>query len=356
MNETVARKVSVLIPVYNVEAYLPQCLDSVVGQTYRNLEILIADDGATDGCGAICDAYAARDPRITVFHKQNEGLLMTRRFLFARATGDLILCVDSDDYLKPEAIETAVEYLTRTDADMTFFSYDSVDENNQFRLRKPSFTADGTVFENESLIELRKRLIVGTYVVQIWDKLFKRELLSAEDDKNPLFRTVEFGEDVVQLLPIFERVKRVVVCDQPLYHYRFRNSSITKTFQLKRQTDLIAFMEERKLYAIRYGLSQEFMLAEFYPYLYCYFIKTFYPIGECKQYSNEELIGHFRKMWKTELIQKMLEVTLPPQMTTVDKMIALLYKNERFSLLLAFLRLEKRVVAVRNALRSRKKH
>ena len=156
---------------------------------------------------------------------------------------------------------------------------------------------------------------------------------------------MEFGEDVVQLLPIFERVKRVVVCDQPLYHYRFRNSSITKTFQLKRQTDLIAFMEERKRYAIRYGLSQEFMLTEFYPYLYCYFIKTFYPIGECKQYSNEELIGHFRKMWKTELIQKMLEVTLPPQMTTVDKMIALLYKNERFSLLLAFLRLEKRVVA-----------
>ena len=132
MNETEARKVSVLIPVYNVEAYLPQCLDSVVGQTYRNLEILIADDGATDGCGAICDAYAARDPRITVFHKQNEGLLMTKCFLFARATGDLILCVDSDDYLKPEAIETAVEYLTRTDADMTFFSYDSVDEITSF--------------------------------------------------------------------------------------------------------------------------------------------------------------------------------------------------------------------------------
>lgn len=134
MNKAEARKVSVLIPVYNVEAYLPQCLDSVVGQTYRNLEILIADDGAgaTDGCGAICDTYAARDPRITVFHKQNEGLLMTRRFLFARATGDLILCVDSDDYLKPEAIETAVEYLTRTDADMTFFSYDSVDEITSF--------------------------------------------------------------------------------------------------------------------------------------------------------------------------------------------------------------------------------
>lgn len=354
MNKTEARKVSVLIPVYNVEAYLPQCLDSVVGQTYRNLEILIADDGATDGCGAICDAYAARDPRITVFHKQNEGLLMTRRFLFARATGDLVLCVDSDDYLKPEAIETAVAYLTRVDADMTIFCYETVDEKNRFLSRRPPVWADGTVFEQASLMELRKEIISGDAINRIWDKLFKWELLRPEDDKNPLYRTIEYGEDVVQVLPLIGRVNRVVFCDQALYQYRFRHTAISKAYKLKNHTDLVGFMEERQRYLHPYGLSQEYFRTEFLPSVYYSFVQLFYPIGLTRQYSNEELTAHFRKLRESELIQQALKLPFPPRMNLLDKTIAWLYREEKYDLLIWFLRLEKRAVAVRDAMRRRK--
>lgn len=355
MSKTEARKVSVLIPVYNVEAYLPQCLDSVVGQTYRNLEILIADDGATDGCGAICDAYAARDPRITVFHKQNEGLLMTRRFLFARATGDLVLCVDSDDYLKPEAIETAVAYLTRVDADMTIFCYETVDEKNRFLSRRPPVWADGTVFENDSLMELRKELISGGEVNRIWEKLFKRELLHPEDDENPLYHTIAFGEDVVQLLPLLGRVNRVVFCDQALYQYRCRSTSISHAFKPKLQTDLVVLMEERLRYADTYGLSQEYIQTVFLPFVYHSFVKLFYPIGTSRQYSNEELTAHFRKLRESELIQQALKLPFPSGMNAADKTIAWLYREEKYDLLIWFLRLEKRAVAVRDAMRRRKR-
>ena len=355
MNETEARKVSVLIPVYNVEAYLPQCLDSVVGQTYRNLEILIADDGATDGCGAICDAYAARDPRITVFHKQNEGLLMTRRFLFARATGDLILCVDSDDYLKPEAIETAVEYLTRTDADMTIFSFDAVDEQNRFLRHHPALWSDGMVFEQASLVELRKELITGGAINRIWEKLFKRELLHPEDDENPLYRAIEFGEDVVQLLPLIGRVTRVVFCDQALYQYRCRSTSISHAYKPKQQTDLVLLMEERLRYADTYGLSKEYVQTVFLPFVFHSFVKLFYPIGLSRQYSNEELKAHCRKLRESELIQQALNQPFPPRMNLLDKTIAWLYREEKYGLLICFLRLEKRAVAVRDAVRRGKR-
>ena len=98
-------KFSVLVPVYNVEKYVGECIESVLGQSYNNFELILVDDGSTDRSGALCDEYAAKDSRIRVFHKENAGLLHTRRFGIERATGDVFVFLDSDDSLKPDALE-----------------------------------------------------------------------------------------------------------------------------------------------------------------------------------------------------------------------------------------------------------
>ena len=115
-------KISVIIPVYNVEPYLRQCLDSVVNQTYKNLEIIIIDDGSPDNCGAICDEYAAKDKRIQVIHKENCGLSAARNDGLARATGEWIAFVDSDDWCELDLYEKAIACAEKTDPDIVLYS------------------------------------------------------------------------------------------------------------------------------------------------------------------------------------------------------------------------------------------
>ena len=110
--------ISVIVPVYKVEAYLPQCLDSICGQTYQNLEILLVDDGSPDRCGEICDQYAARDTRIRVIHKQNGGLSDARNAGMQQMTGSYLMFVDSDDMLPPNAVQTLFETALSENAEL----------------------------------------------------------------------------------------------------------------------------------------------------------------------------------------------------------------------------------------------
>ena len=116
-------KVSVIVPVFRVEAYLPTCVDSILGQTYRNIELILVDDGSDDGCPAMCDAYAAADARVRCIHKQNGGQAFARRDGVAVATGDYFLFADSDDWLEPDAIERFVRTAEVNKADVVCSGY-----------------------------------------------------------------------------------------------------------------------------------------------------------------------------------------------------------------------------------------
>ena len=106
---------SVIVPVYNVEAYLPRCVDSILAQSYSNLEVILVDDGAKDASGAICDAYAAKDPRVKVIHKENGGLSSARNAGLDIALGEYIAFVDSDDWIEPDAYQHLLEVMERYD-------------------------------------------------------------------------------------------------------------------------------------------------------------------------------------------------------------------------------------------------
>ena len=123
--------VSVIIPVYNVEKYLHQCLDSVLNQSYKNLEIILVDDGSTDRCGEICDLYAHRDPRIKVFHQENKGLSRARNTGLSQVCGKYITFIDSDDWLKTDAIEIMYTNLIKFGAKICGVGFYQVYENGR---------------------------------------------------------------------------------------------------------------------------------------------------------------------------------------------------------------------------------
>ena len=142
--------ISFLVPVYNTEKYLGRCLDSLLQQTGCDFEIVLLDDGSTDQSGVICDRYAAEYPHIVrVIHKENEGLLMTRRRGFAEAKGDWFICVDSDDYVAPDLLAEVVSTIQSTNADMVMYNFEYFDSNGVHRPSRLKLQ-NGTVFEGES--------------------------------------------------------------------------------------------------------------------------------------------------------------------------------------------------------------
>ena len=159
--------VTVVIPIYNTERYLPRCIDSVLSQTYCCLELLLVDDGSSDGCPAICDAYAERDSRIRVIHKENAGLGMARNTGIDAATGDYICFFDSDDYVEPDTLEVCVTAAVTNEADMVIFGH--VDETpNGVILRPRVPRSPKSLFDGEEIVA--ELLPASLYTNQNQDK------------------------------------------------------------------------------------------------------------------------------------------------------------------------------------------
>lgn len=129
-------KVSIIVPVYNVEKYIHKCIDSILAQTYRNLEIILVDDGSPDNCGKICDEYASNDNRIIVIHQKNGGLSAARNAGLNKSTGNFIVFVDSDDYLEISAIEDCIHYIKTNNYDILIFNWYDVYLDDQLKTIK----------------------------------------------------------------------------------------------------------------------------------------------------------------------------------------------------------------------------
>lgn len=231
-------KISVIIPVYKVELYLRQCLDSVVNQTYRNLEIIVIDDGSPDNCGKICDEYAERDDRIQVIHKKNGGLCAARNDGILHANGEWITFADSDDWIEHKYYEQMVGILKESTADIVCSQGHIVEEPTK-SVEMHAFE-ESVVFEDS---ESRNYLFNKTLVFNtndglaisagtVWDKFFRRSFVCQE---KLLFDTSSKAwEDLWFSLQAFKKARKVTVTAIVGYHYRMVPGSITKSFSLNR--------------------------------------------------------------------------------------------------------------------------
>lgn len=216
-------KVSVIIPVYNVEAFLDACIDSVVNQTYRELEIIAVDDGSPDNSGKILDEWAEKDSRIIVIHKKNGGLSSARNAALDIATGDYIAMIDSDDFWERDAIEHLVFCAKKADADMVVARGRRVDlKGNEFSEIKPGKYAhkEGLISEEEFW---ESRYIDMFYIVA-WSKLYRKEIF--EDIRFP---EGKINEDVGVLWKVLGKCKRIFASEKKIYNWRETPGSITRT-------------------------------------------------------------------------------------------------------------------------------
>ena len=221
-------KISVIVPVYKVEKYFERCVDSIINQTYKNLEIILVDDGSPDLCPVICDKYAEKDSRIIVIHKEHSGVSDARNFGIDAASGEYIAFVDSDDYINENYIEKLSEAMHKDNADISLCSLSVVDEKG-----KELFTdiSSDSPLSNEVITgrEVLERCygFNGWFYAVLWNKLYKRYI----------FDTIRFPygkvhEDEFELHNIMYNCKRVSVINERLINYVRHDSSITKTKNL----------------------------------------------------------------------------------------------------------------------------
>ena len=227
-------KISVIVPVYKVEPYLRKCLDSIVNQTYRNLEIILVDDGSPDNCGAICDEYAAKDQRVRVIHKANGGLSSARNAALEIATGAYIGFVDSDDWIEVKMFEVLLSGLQTAGADISVCGH-----YEEYKSHRKEFTwPKQLVLDKERALE--KLLQNDQMKNLVWDKLFCRNLFD-----NIRFPEGKTFEDMAIMHWLFLQAEKVVCLPNALYHYLQRSGSIVDDASLGNRLNP---KEERKQY------------------------------------------------------------------------------------------------------------
>jgi glycosyltransferase involved in cell wall biosynthesis len=220
-------KFSIHIPVYNAEKYIRMCLNSVLEQSYDNYEVILTDDGSTDNSGTICDEYAKKDTRIRVCHRENKGLLYTRRESFTKTTGEYCVILDSDDSLKPGALETIYTAIKTYECDMVIYNYDRVNGNEY--TPNPTILQDGQIFEGKTKSILYEILISDSRLNALWIKAVRSDIIDQSFNYTSYFG-LKAGEDILQSLPLIKKAEKIVYIDKRIYNYTLNPSGITNTF------------------------------------------------------------------------------------------------------------------------------
>ena len=226
--------ISIIVPVYNVEQYLEKCVDSIINQTYKNLEIILVDDGATDSSGKLCDELAKIDNRIKVYHKENGGLSDARNYGVERATGEYIGFVDSDDYIDAEMYEKLYEAIKKENVDVAECNLKII-----YPEREELFTEQNYYNVCTKQEYLEEYLKIEKIFGSVWTKLISRKIA-----KELLFPKGKLYEDTYYAYDLINVANSFVLIDSPSYNYLMRENSITNSKFNPRIFDLIEIVEK----------------------------------------------------------------------------------------------------------------
>ncbi len=252
--------VSVIIPVYNVEQYLRECVDSVINQTYKNFEIILVDDGSTDSSGEICDEYVEKDERISAIHQKNAGPSKTRNTGLENATGKYIYFLDSDDYIESNALELLVSTAESSDADLVFFDAHSFSDDGSDVHQ--GYTVKGT-YKPESGYEVLTKLHDNKdYHCAIYLLFIKHQLLT--DNKIRFLESAYCSEDMLFTYQVYCSSEKAVQCKSTLYHRRYRSGSIVTSKKSQRHfRSCRDVYEEIRDYSEKIGKTGDYMATEY---------------------------------------------------------------------------------------------
>lgn len=237
MGEDLMVRFSILVPVYNGEKYINECIDSILNQTYENFELIIVDDGSTDNSGVICDSYAKKDERIRVFHQENKGLYMTRIVLAEKISGEYGVFVDADDYVTEDWLEKVNKSITKTNADIVIYDFNKETSKGGFLYYNTIVGfPKSTIIESEELNKIYEQYFSSNRLNQMFTKVIKSSYL--RDISNfKIHEGLSTGEDAVFVSGILSKVKKIYYLKEALYFYRFNQKSITNTVSLNKMQD-----------------------------------------------------------------------------------------------------------------------
>ena len=284
--------ISVIVPVYKVEKYLEKCIESVLKQTYTNLQIILVDDGSPDNCGKICDEYAKKDSRIEVIHKANGGLSDARNVGISKAKGRYIGFVDSDDYIKEDMYEILLNLIKKYDADVSICNlYDVIDGNECIRNK------ENGIREYSRLDILKKVLLDKNIQSYAWNKLYEKELF--DEIKYPIGKKYE---DIGTTFYLFEKCNKIVVTSEPEYYYLKRADSLVNNVTESTILDYTEIIIQRYLY-IKQNIKE---LRKYNNYYLAKTLITAHNDIENLENISEEMQQRYKKLY--ELVLEIIKI------------------------------------------------
>lgn len=244
---------SIIIPVYNVDGYLVECLESVLNQTYKNFEIVLTNDGSTDSSGDICDKYKNKYPsKIILNHNKNIGLFKTREFGIKQSNGDYIIHIDSDDMLRKDALELLSNVIVKEQPDLILYS---MSRDIEFKTKYLSNNLELNTIVPLSHIHIE---VIERKLNNLFLKCISRNLINCEKDYPNT--NLSIGEDLVQTLPLINRAKKIYNLDQILYFYRENPNSMMNTIKPNVIDDYIVMLDTCLKYSEKWGVDEKLKL------------------------------------------------------------------------------------------------
>ncbi len=229
--------ISVIIPVYNVEKHLRKCVESIISQSYKNIEILLIDDGAKDASPAICDEYAQKDSRVKVIHKQNAGVAKARNTGIENAAGDFFCFIDGDDHVHPDYIRCMLDVHTKTGAEISMCSYVYAWSDGRTKQTRNTQYSSEHIFENSGKDALREMLYGRIYAPACYGKLFRKDI-------SVCFPAFSIGEDMLASADYLLQADNVAMVNAPMYYYMQHDESVMHTVNPDKLYDLVITGDE----------------------------------------------------------------------------------------------------------------
>ncbi|WP_312884131.1 glycosyltransferase family 2 protein [Clostridium psychrophilum] len=343
--------VSIIIPVYNVQEYLRECLDSVIKQTINNKEIIVINDGSTDKCYEILKEYKKKFPEIIIINQENRGISETRNVGLEAAKGEYIAFVDSDDFIKLDMFEKMYKAAIREKSDIVICNYilykempsiQNTDKQNDAKKENGAQGADTQVAEETNKegyvykIEALKMFLLNDIKGYLWNKLQKRELFTKNKISFPNFVVCE---DTPVSFLLLANSKKIYSMKEPLYYYRQRESSLTTTFSIKAMKDLMS-----GCYIMRdYIMKDPILTKKLIDYYRVYLIKTLWVIHnkywiQYFETKDKSKYIDFKKIVDSEINSlKISEIIGNSKLTLKDKVNALFIKTRTYALVFSIL-------------------
>lgn len=312
--------ISVIVPVYNVEHYLKRCVDSILNQTYVDLEIILIDDGSTDGCSALCDLYAESDDRIKVIHQDNRGLSSARNAGIEIATGEYIAFVDSDDYLLPHMYERLLAEMKDTEAEIVMCSYVEMNESGRFLKKENILEWCGSGYEF-----VKTNGLICNFA---WNKLYCRTLFD-----QIRFPDGKFFEDIFVMHEVFSKARKVSLIPEAFYVYQRRKDSISRSLVSYQRMDYLEALIVRLKYLIQIDASDSALM---------YYVMGIYRIWERFYQAKMLADDHILEAWNRNYKEfRLITKELPHKLMGPQKIRVMLLRIHPYAYHMAYVNIDR---------------